>query len=74
MLRQMFESGALTSVTVAPAPMSDGEWILIFKDISGRERRVTKSRTDIEKTYKRLNGAVLEARSIGFKTMTLEYP
>lgn len=73
MLRQMFDSGALTGVTVAPAPMSDG-WILIFTDVSGKERRVTKARTDIEKTYKRITGALLEARSIGFKRMAVEYP
>ncbi len=73
LLRHLFQEGTLLSATVVPAPMEPGKWLMVFNKASGGQVRITKARTDIDKVYKRLNGALQDAQDIGFKEVIIQF-
>lgn len=73
MLKHLFDEGFLRSAIVVPAPMESDRWHLVFEKSNGGYEKITKSRTDVEKNYKRLNGALADAQEIGFKKVTIEF-
>jgi hypothetical protein len=48
-------------------------WILVFDKSNGGQEQITKARDHKTKIYKRLNGAIQDARDIGFKKVTIEF-
>ncbi|MBB5189245.1 hypothetical protein HNQ57_003548 [Zhongshania antarctica] len=73
MLRQMFQEGLLRTATIIPAPMERDRWMLVFQKANGNQERITKARTENDKVYKRLNGALSDAQDIGFRSVTVEF-
>tara|TARA_B110000211_G_C13873962_1_gene462117 strand:+ start:165 stop:491 length:327 start_codon:yes stop_codon:yes gene_type:complete len=73
MLRQLFQEGLLLSASVVPAPMEHDRWLLVFEKANGNQERITKARSNIEKVYKRINGALVDAQEIGFKRVSVEF-
>lgn len=73
-LKHLFEEGLLRTAIVVPAPMENDRWLLMFEKSNGGQEKITKARTDKQKVYKRLYGALSDAQEIGFKKITIEYP
>ncbi len=73
MLRQLFQEGLLLSASVVPAPTEHDRWVLVFEKANGDRERITKARTNIDKVYKRINGALIDAHKIGFKRVSVEF-
>ncbi|CAH1388313.1 conserved hypothetical protein [Candidatus Nitrotoga sp. M5] len=73
MLRQMFQEGLLRTATIVPAPMESERWMLVFEKANGNQERISKARTENDKIYKRLNGALSDAKEIGFRSVTVEF-
>ncbi|WP_293648031.1 plasmid replication protein RepB [Thiolapillus sp.] len=71
LLRQLFQEGILLSATIVPAPMEPDRWLLVFDKSSGGQERITKARSDIDKVYKRINGAIADAEEIGFQEVKI---
>ncbi len=71
LLRQLFQEGMLLSATIVPAPMEPDRWLLVFDKPSGGQERITKARSDIDKVYKRINGAIADAEEIGFQEVKI---
>ena len=67
MLKQLFGEGMLLSATIMPAPMQQGRWLMVFDKPSGEQEKITKARSDIDKVYKRIYGAIADAEQIGFQ-------
>ncbi len=72
MLRQLFREGMLLSAAIVPAPMQPGCWMLVFDKASGSQERITRARTEIDKIYKRINGALADAKDIGFREVKIK--
>jgi hypothetical protein len=72
-LRKLFQEGLLVTAKVYPAPMELDCWILVFDKSNGGQEQITKARDHKTKIYKRLNGAIQDARDIGFKKVTIEF-
>ena len=71
LLRQLFQEGMLLSATIVPAPMESDKWLLVFEKASGGQERISKARSDIDKVYKRINGAIADAEDIGFQEVKI---
>ena len=71
LLKQLFQEGMLLSATIVPAPMEPDRWYLVFDKVSGGQERITKARSDIDKVYKRINGAIADAEEIGFQEVKI---
>ena len=69
----MFKEGVLLSATVVPAPMEQDRWLLVFDKVSGGQERISKARSDTDKLYKRINGAIIDAEDIGFKEVKVQF-
>ena len=67
LLTQLFREGMLLSATIMPAPMQQDRWLMVFDKPSGEQERITKARSDIDKVYKRIHGALADAELIGFQ-------
>ena len=72
-LRKLFEEGLLLGANVLPAPMESDRYILVFPKASGGFEQATRARDDEAKIYKQTDGAVNDARRIGFKKVTIEF-
>ncbi len=72
-LRKLFEEGLLMTAKVVPAPMESDKWILVFIKASGGLEQITKARDRKDKIYKRINGAILDAKTIGFKEVVVTF-
>ncbi len=72
-LKQLFHEGLLRSATVVPAPMEHDRWMLVFEKTNGGLEYITKARSDVEKIYKRINGALIDAREIGFQRVSVDF-
>ncbi len=72
-LRKLFQEGLLVTAKVYPAPMESDCWILVFDKSNGGQEQITKARDNKTKIYKRLHGAIEDARDIGFKKVTIEF-
>lgn len=72
-LRELYHEGLLKKASVVPAPMEQDRWLLVFERLNGAQENITRARTDQEKVYKRINGALVDAREIGFKSVTVEF-
>ena len=73
LLKTLFEEGLLLSAKVLPAPMEHDRWIMVFNKASVSEEQITKARDDEPKIYKRLNGALQDAKEIGFKEVVIQF-
>jgi hypothetical protein len=73
LLRRLFQEGLLLTAKVYPAPMEDERWIMAFDKSNGGEEQITKARDDKTKIYRRLNGALQDAKDIGFKEVTIRF-
>lgn len=74
MLRRLFEEGVLLSASVAPAPMSDGHWVMTCNKANGATEQVTRVRDGQVKNYRSLVGAIADAKYIGFQEVKLRIP
>ena len=72
LLKQLFAEGVLLSATIVPAPMESDRWLLVFDKVSGGQERISKARSDTDKIYKRINGAIIDAEDIGFKEVKVQ--
>ncbi len=72
-LRELFREGMLLSATIVPVPLEQDRWLLKFEKSSGGVEFITRARTHEEKIYKRVNGALVDARDIGFQRVTIEF-
>lgn len=73
MLKQLFQEGLLRSATVVPSPVEHDRWLLVFEKANGGQERITKARSDVEKVYKRINGALIDAQEIGFQRVSVDF-
>ncbi|AKH70891.1 hypothetical protein IMCC21906_03254 (plasmid) [Spongiibacter sp. IMCC21906] len=64
MLKQMFQEGLLRTATIVPAPMESDRWLLIFEKANGNQERITRVRTEDDKIYRRLHGALEDAKKL----------
>lgn len=71
LLRQLFQEGMLLSATIVPAPMESDRWLLVFDKVSGGQERISKARSNVDKVYKRINGAIADAEDIGFQEVKI---
>lgn len=71
LLRQLFQEGMLLSATIVPAPMESDKWLLVFEKANGGQERISKARSNIDKVYKRINGAIADAEDIGFQEVKI---
>lgn len=69
----MYREGVLKKASVVPSPAEQNRWLLVFERLSGDQEKITRARTNQEKVYKRINGALIDAREIGFKSVTVEF-
>ncbi|MGP9680212.1 plasmid replication protein RepB [Halomonas sp. AOP27-A1-41] len=74
LLRQLFEEGVLLSASVAPAPMSEGKWVMTCNKANGATEHVTRVRDNHVKHYRSLVGAIADAKHIGFQEIKLIIP
>jgi hypothetical protein len=51
--------------------MEPGRWLLVFDKANGGQERITKARSEIDKVYKRINGALADAEEIGFQEVKI---
>lgn len=72
-LKELFREGLLRCAKIVPAPMESDRWLLVFEKANGGHERITKARTDNQKIYKRINGAIADAQEIGFRKVSLEF-
>lgn len=72
-LRELFREGMLLSATVVPAPLEHDRWMLMFEKRNGGVEYITRARTNVEKIYRRVNGALIDAREIGFQRVTVDF-
>lgn len=72
-LKELFREGLLKYAKIVPAPMESDRWLLVFEKVSGGYERITKARSDDQKVYKRINGAIADAQEIGFRKVSLEF-
>ena len=72
-LRELFREGMLLSATIVPVPLEQDRWMLMFEKSSGGVEYITRARSKDEKVYKRINGALVDARDIGFQRVTIEF-
>jgi len=72
-LRELYREGVLKKASVVPSPAKQNRWLLVFERLSGDQEKITRARTNQEKVYKRINGALIDAREIGFKSVTVEF-
>lgn len=74
LLRKLFREGLLLNAKVLPAPMQADRWMLVFDKGSGGQEEVSKTRNpDETKFYKRVIGAIEDAKGIGFKEVTIRF-
>lgn len=72
LLQEMFHAGVLRSATVVPSPMEPGRWQLFFERVSGGMVGVTKARSTDDRIYRRLDGALNDAKHIGFNEIKVQ--
>lgn len=72
-LRQLYEEGILLSATAMAVSSDEELWELEFEKRSGGVEKITKARSDEPKIYKRINGALADARSIGFSKIQIDF-
>ena len=74
LLRKLFREGLLLNAKVLPVPMQADRWMLVFDKPSGGQEEVSKTRApDETKFYKRVIGAIEDAKDIGFKEVTIRF-
>ena len=73
LLKTLFEEGLLMSARVVPVPMESDKWILVLGKASGEQEQVSRARDRSDKIYKRINGAILDAKTIGFKEVMVTF-
>jgi len=69
-LKNVFDAGGLTSVTVARAVLS-GEYILIFKNKNNQSICMSSQRSETPRTFKTIDAAARNAEKVGFKEITV---
>lgn len=70
-LRQLFQGGMLLSATIVPVSTEPNRWLMLFEKANGGQERITKARSNIDKVYKRINGAITDAKEIGFQEVKI---
>ncbi|MFK4136645.1 plasmid replication protein RepB [Pseudomonas luteola] len=70
-MRILYECGALTEATLAPAPMEPG-FIMVVKRRDGKEEIMSVTKGDRHKIYKSLDAASSDAKRVGFKEVILK--
>lgn len=73
LLKTLFDEGLLIEAIVEPAPMEQDRWVMTFNKSSGNTELITKARDDKPKIYKRINGALQDAKEIGFKQVVIRF-
>ena len=73
LLKTLFDEGLLLNAKVQSAPMEQDRWIMVFDKASGNQEQITKARDDGPKIYKRLHGALQDAKEIGFKEVIIRF-
>lgn len=73
LLKKLFEEGVLKSAKIIPAPEELDKFLLVVVRASGVEERVSKARDKKDKVYRQVTGAILDAREVGFKEITLRF-
>ena len=69
----MYDEGLLLSVTAIAVSEEDEQWELEFDKSNGGKERITKARSDETKIYRRINGAIADARSVGFNKILIDF-
>ena len=72
-LRQLYDEGLLLSATAIAVSSDEELWELIFEKGNGGVEKITKARSSEPKIYKRINGAIADAKSIGFSRMQIDF-
>lgn len=73
LLREMFREGVLRKAYIMPAPLENDRYILVLDRLTGSQEQVTRKRDGKVKVYKRMTGATQDAKSIGFKEVTIRF-
>lgn len=63
----LFDSGALSSVTVAPAPLHGGDWIMFFDTKAAKGAYTLCAQRDPVRIFKSSDAALATASKIGFR-------
>lgn len=73
-LRQLYKADLLLSATAIAVSEGEQLWELEFEKISrGVREKMTKARSNKTKRYKSINGAVSDARSVGFSKVIINF-
>ena len=63
----LFDSGAMASVTVAPAPLNDGCWIMFFDTKAKNGAYTLCAQRDPVRIFKSADAVLATALKIGFR-------
>lgn len=66
-LKQLFAEGVIISAEIIPVGDNNKGWIMVIQKASGGAVTVFKSSQKIKKVYKSVQGALSDAKEIGFK-------
>ena len=73
LLRRLFAEGVLKNAIIVPVPLEADRWNLILKKNNGDSEIISRARTDEPKKYKRVNGAIIDAKEIGFDRVEIVF-
>lgn len=68
--QELFKAGDLIKARIEPVPMSNG-YTLVFTRADGSNVSLTRTKTRDIKIYKRENGAMVDAKKIGFQEISI---
>lgn len=72
LVKKLFGDGFFQSALIVQAPMSD-KFHLCFITSTGSTERMTKTRKTDIKEYRTETSALIEAKNLGFRKITVEY-
>lgn len=68
--QELFKAGDLLKATIEPVPMSAG-FSLVLLRANGERVSITRTKSKDIKIYKKENGALIDAKKIGFKEVSI---
>lgn len=74
LLKKLFIEGALISAKILPAPMESQKYLLVVTTQNGTQEPVTTTNNKKTKIYRRTDGAISDAITIGFKEVSIRFP
>lgn len=74
-LKELYEGGLLIAATVEPSLDVEGGWLLNVAKQGGEVVSVTlAAKADQVKVYNRVTAAMMDARRIGFRVVSVQLP